>query len=359
MLINESNPHGGQVYGRKIKADFSVNINPQGAPEKVMEAARRAIELCGQYPDACCSELREAIAAEENIKKEHIICGNGGAELIFQLSAAIRPKKVLIIEPTFCEYRQSAEAQMAEVENYVLREGFDIDEEISDIAETVSRDTDMVFLCNPNNPTGKITSGESVRRLLKKCEETGALLVVDESFGEFTENYRDYSMVSMVEKSKNLLVLKSMTKAYAIPGMRIGYGLCSDDAVLAKMCRMGQCWNVSIEAQKAGTAALKNCREYIEKTLEILRRERKYLNEELRLLGIETFESAANYILIKDREDLKDLLLERDILIRSCDNFVGLGWGYFRIAIKEHDENVILIEALRSVKKGAVCTRQV
>ena len=89
MLINESNPHGGQVYGRKIKADFSVNINPQGAPEEVMEAARRAIELCGQYPDACCSELREAIAAEENVKKEHIICGNGGAELIFQLMMKI------------------------------------------------------------------------------------------------------------------------------------------------------------------------------------------------------------------------------------------------------------------------------
>ena len=167
-------------------------------------------------------------------------------------------------------------------------------------------------------------------------------------------------MVSMVEKSKNLLVLKSMTKAYAIPGIRIGYGLCSDDAVLAKMCRMGQCWNVSIEAQKAGTAALKNCREYIEKTLEILKPSlRLSTRSELRLLGIETFESAANYILIKDREDLKDLLLERDILTRSCDNFVGLGRGYFRIAIKEHDENVILIEALRSVKKGAVCTRQV
>lgn len=364
MLINENNPHGGQIYkgeARKIRADFSVNVNPQGAPREVIEAAKAAIDFSERYPDAECTELREAVALKEDVDKDHIICGNGGAEIIFQLAAALRPKKILVTEPTFCEYRQSAEAFGGEAASVVMKESFDINAETDRILSELDKDKDIeiVFLCNPNNPTGRVMKRENVKRLLEGCENSGVLLAVDESFGELTENYRDFSVVGMTKTSKSLFVIKSMTKTYAIPGIRVGYGICRDKELLEKLCRSVQCWNLSAAAQKAGTAAAGSCRGYVEKTLDIIRKERSFLAGELVSLGITVFESETNYMLIKAGTNLKEQLFKRGILIRACGNFIGLGKNYFRIAVKSHDENVMLIETLREMKKeGALCTEQ-
>lgn len=349
MLIREKNPHGGQIYGQNIKADFSVNINPQGTPEQVIKAAAESIYASEKYPDAECKMLRKLIAEKENISEENIICGNGGAELIFQMSAALRPAKALITEPTFCEYRQSIKAWGGEVKSVVLDEDFDIDKNVGIIEANISEDIDIVFLCNPNNPTGKTADIGTVKILAERCAKMGAMLFIDESFGEMSENYESFSAVDMVSETKNVFVLKSMTKTYAMPGIRLGYGLCSDTKIIDKMCSMSQCWNVSIAAQKAGEAAIKDCGDYVEKTLKIIKEEKEYLKRELRGAGITVLDSEANFMLIKTQEDFKEKMLKKGILVRSCDNFEGLGKEYFRIAVKSHEENMLLIEAVRAL----------
>ncbi len=360
MLINEKNPHGGQIYNKEIKADFSVNVNPKGTPEKVVEAAAEALRMSDRYPDAGCRDLIQAISKKDGVQANNIICGNGGAELIFQVAAALKPKKGLIIEPTFCEYRQSLEASECQIKTYQLTKetGFDVNAEIERIREQIEEDTDVVFVCNPNNPTGLSVSGENIEKLLKRCNETGTMLFIDESFGELTEGYEKFSAIKRVAENKNLFILKSLTKTYAIAGIRLGYGLCSDKELLEKMCRMSQCWNVSLVAQKAGEAAL-SCSSYVEDTLIVLRNERKYVTDELNRLGIRTFRGEANYMMIYSESDLYELLLKKGILIRSCANFRGLGKNYFRIAIKNHVSNKLLIDALDEIdKEGNLCTGQ-
>lgn len=349
MLIREKNPHGGQIYGQNIKADFSVNINPQGTPEQIIKAAAEAIYDSGKYPDAECRMLRKYISQKENISEENIICGNGGAELIFQAAAALSPAKALIAEPTFCEYRQSIEAWGGEVKSVILDEDFDINKKAYIIESNISEDIDMVFLCNPNNPTGKTADMDTINRIAKRCEKMGALLFIDESFGEMAENYKSFSAVGMVAERKNIFLLKSMTKTYAMPGIRLGYGLCSDSKIIDKMCRISQCWNISLAAQKAGEAAIKECGDYVEKTLKIIKEEKEYLKRELRKAGITVLDSEANFMLIKAEEDFKEKMLKKGILVRACDNFEGLGKEYFRIAVKNHEENKLLTEALRTL----------
>lgn len=360
MLISEKNPHGGQIYNKNIKADFSVNVNPKGTPEKVIEEAAGALHESGQYPDACCRDLVQAISKKERVKTSHVICGNGGAELIFQMTAALKPREGLIIEPTFCEYRQSLEASGCGIRTYCLsrEQGFDINAEIDRIIEQVTAGTDVVFLCNPNNPTGRSLSKRNIEKLLKRCDEKGAMLFIDESFGELSAGYGEFSAIDQIEGRDNLFILKSLTKTYAIAGIRLGYGLCSDEKLLDKMCSMSQCWNVSLVAQRAGVAAL-SCCGYVEDTLKILGNERKYLTDRLEGLGIKTFKGEANYMMIYSECNLYDLLLEKGILIRDCANFEGLGENYFRIAIKDHASNEMLAEALEKIKEeGNLCTGQ-
>ncbi len=349
MLIREKNPHGGQIYGQNIKADFSVNINPQGTPKQVIKAALESIYASQQYPDAECKMLRKYISQKENISEENIICGNGGAELIFQVAAALRPAKALIIEPTFCEYRQSVEAWGGKVKTLTLDEDFDINRQVGTIEFNISEDIDIVFLCNPNNPTGKTADINTVSRIAERCEKMGALLFIDESFGEMAENYRSFSAVGMVPERKNIFVLKSMTKTYAMPGIRLGYGLCSDKEIIDRMCSMSQCWNISLAAQKAGEAAIKDCGDYVEKTLRIIKEEKEYLKRELNEAGIRVFDSDANFMLIKAEENFKEKMLRKGILVRACDNFEGLGKEYFRIAVKNHEDNKIFTEAVRTL----------
>ncbi len=361
MLINETNPHGGQIYNKKVKLDFSVNVNPLGTPETVVEQAYKGILEAAKYPDANCSDLREAIAQRDNVSKDFVICGNGGAELIFQAVAALKPKRALIIEPTFCEYRQSLENHQCQIDTYQLSEAkyFDINIEIEEILKQVTPEVEMVFLCNPNNPTGLATSKKAVEKLIHQCHKVGALLFVDESFGELTDGYERFSIIDQVSKYDNLFVLKSMTKTYAIAGIRLGYGLCSNRGLLEKMCRNVQCWNVSMVAQMAGVAALK-CKEYTQESTALISKERNYMIDELMKLGIKVFPGKANYLMLHCEKNLYKLLLQKEILVRSCANFKGLKKNYYRIAIKKHSENQKLINAITEIyNEVGRCTKQV
>ncbi len=337
--------HGGDIYSHSNNIlDFSVNINPLGLSERVLKAGENALMLASCYPDTKCRELRAALAKVHNLNEDNIICGNGAGEIIFNIVFALKPKRVLILSPTFAEYERAARAIGAEIVYYSLREenNFTVENDILKII----RNVDMIFICNPNNPTGVCIENKLIEQILNN---TGVYVLADECFMDVVEDNQNYSVLHLVEKYNKLFVLKAFTKLYAMPGIRLGYGLCSNKQLLADIYSVRQPWSVSLIAQKMGVEALNEVN-LKKETVKYINTERAFLTDKLRELGIKYYSSEANYILLKSNNDLYSELLRHNILIRKCSNYKGLNDSYFRIAVKQHGDNVRLIKALEVIK---------
>lgn len=341
--------HGGDIYRYDVQYDFSANINPLGMPKECVAAAKKGVDLSFCYPDYAGEELCEAICKHEQVKKENIILGNGAAELIYAFSAGVRPSKALLLAPTFSEYSESLLAMGCEIDYYNLSEGnqFQLD---TGVLKKITRDIDVMFLCNPNNPTGQIGERNLLLQIANKCKECRTLLLMDECFLDFVEEKEEISLIPYLLGYDNLVVLKAFTKIYGMPGLRLGYALSSNEHLLGKMKACLQPWNTSIPAQMAGIAALE-AHQYLEHTYRIIKEERNYLLEKLKNgLAEEIYGSSANYIFFKAEIGLKEKLLQEKILIRDCSNYKNLEQGYYRIAIRTHLENKQLIAAWKKVK---------
>ena len=346
--------HGGDIYSAREKIDgriidFSANINPLGIPQAVKDAIKDNIDGCEHYPDPLNRKLREAISAFEHIEKEYILCGNGSADIIFRLIYAIRPKKALILAPTFAEYECAMKNTGTEIDYFYLKEEdqFMITE---DIVSYIKPEYDIMFLCNPNNPTGQIADPELMLRILSLCHKYGILLVVDECFIDFLHENEKYTLKNNLTGFDNLLILKAFTKTFAIPGIRLGYALCSNQDLLSRIDQSGQPWSVSVLAENAGVAAFYD-KTYLQATRSYIKRERNFLTGHFKEFSMRVYDSQANYILFRMNENipLKQMLFQQGILIRSCENYNGLDERYYRIAVKKHDENIILIEKMKEI----------
>ena len=343
----EKYSHGGEIYNKKVTLDYSTNINPLGLPSSVKSALINNMDQFVLYPDNNCSTLSTAIADYEQIKKDFIICGNGASDLIFRLCFALKPQKALLLAPTFSEYEKALHAAGSEIDYYLLdeKEKFAItDKLVDDLNESI----DILFLCNPNNPVGNMIRQDVLEKIMYKCLECNIFLVMDECFLDFVAGGKDYSLKRYVKDIDSLFVLKAFTKIYAMAGLRLGYGMCSNTQLLTNMQNMGPSWNVSIPAQIAGVEALKQS-EYIQETEVIIKKERSYLYNNLLELGLKVFEPSANYIFFKSIDELYEVMLAKGILIRQCDNYNQLSREYYRIAVRNHEDNIELINQLRNV----------
>ncbi|WP_206460292.1 pyridoxal phosphate-dependent aminotransferase [Anaerovorax sp. IOR16] len=356
--------HGGDIYSVKEKGnggallDFSANINPLGLPPAVKNAVALGLENCVHYPDPLCRELIRDLARYENVKEENIICGNGAADLIFRLVVAKMPYKAMVLAPTFAEYEKSLESVGCIVKHHYLKEEdhFRLRE---DILFALNESIEMLFLCNPNNPTGQLMDPSLLRQILVRCKENNIFLVLDECFVDFLEEPGKNTLKDFIEDYNNLFILKAFTKNFAMPGLRLGYGMCSNRELLDTLFETGQPWSVSLPAQLAGVQALKE-NAYLEEARALIFKEKVYLQKELERLGFTAFPAAANYIFFRlpktkdvyDSQDFKTLLQEKNIMVRSCGNYKGLTQDYFRIAVKLHEENKQLITALEEIRKG-------
>lgn len=338
--------HGGDIFEREIVYDFSANLNPLGMPESVKNALQKSISEWEKYPDPFCRSLVKKLSERENFPPENIVCGNGAADLIFRIVRTVNPRKAVVCTPSFSEYSKALTQSGSEISAYFLSEksGFALDEKI---LEMLDESVQMLILCTPNNPTGRTIDGELLRRICEKCEANDIVFLCDECFIGFTENAAHAEQFI----NPNVAVLKAFTKIYAMAGLRLGYALFGDAELAEKVRRNGQFWSVSAPAQTAGEAALDE-KNYLEKTLELEKKEREFLTENLRNFGFKVYPSEANFILFYTKLALDEMLLSEKILIRNCANFDGLEQGYFRIAVRSHEENSALVSAIERCLNG-------
>ena len=346
MLYHTTNPHGGDVYDGEIQLDFSANTNPYGTPRGVLDAMSAVLSRVHQYPDPYCRELVDAISEFEGVPKDWILCGSGAAELIYSYCEALRPETAMELAPTFSEYALALERVGCRVERYSLKKEnhFSLTDEFLPVLARIR--PDVLFLCNPNNPTGQVIGLPLLEKILNLCHRQGTALFVDECFLDLSDD--GVSLKARLGDHPKLFLLKAFTKSYGMAGVRLGYCLCADGQLLEKMSHTVQPWNVSTLAQAAGIAALQE-RAFLQKTRALIPVERQWLKGQLEALGFWVCPSRANYLLFQGRSDLREQLRKQGIAIRSCGNYHGLEQGWYRIAVRLHEENERLIQAMKEV----------
>ena len=335
--------HGGNIYKYKGFIDFSANINPLGMPKEIMKAAVDSAILWDRYPDPDCTELIKKIAEHERTYEENIAVGNGAADIIYRIVHALRPKKALICAPSFGEYKKALSETGCKINIHTLSEqnNFELS---GDILDKMTGDTDIVFLCSPNNPTGRIIEKELLFEISKKCFENDIYLVCDECFLDFAKNGEDYSLRRCLKRKG--IILKAFTKMFAVAGLRIGYAVCGDKETAMMVRNSGQFWSVSVPAQAAAEAALE-MDDFVKKTVLYTECERGYLISFLKGQGYKVFDGAANFIMFKADSLFSKRMESKGILVRDLSSMEGAGEGFYRIAVRTHEENMIFTEALK------------
>lgn len=344
--------HGGdwagfaEEYGT-APLDFSANVSPLGVPEGVKKAIHQAIETVDRYPDPLCRSLCRKIARHEQVPETYVLCGNGAADLIFRAVMAVSPKRALLTAPTFAEYEAALQQVGCQVERYVLGEetNFALDD---GFLAKIQPGIDLVFLCEPNNPTGQVSPKEFLWQVAKRCQDCGAKLVLDECFGDFLADPAAHTMKQELSRFPGLMILRAFTKLYAMAGVRLGYALCAGEDWMEKMRAASQPWAVSSLAQAAGEAALDET-EYVRHVRTLIATERPWMIEKLSLLGLRVIPGQANYLLFQCPVPLLRPLREKGILLRSCGNYPGLSDDWYRTAVRTHQENERLLQAIEEV----------
>lgn len=344
--------HGGDWAGYRAEfgcdaLDFSANVSPLGLPAGVAAAITNALPTADRYPDPLCRELRAALAGAEGVPADWILCGNGAADLIFRLALAVRPRRALLPAPTFAEYEAALQTVGCAVQRVFLREEneFAVTEEFID---AVTPETDIVFLCQPNNPTGQVTPPALVERLVRRCAECGAVLVVDECFLDFLPDRDAWTAKQLLRDAPQLIILKAFTKLYAMAGVRLGYALCGDATLLEKMRGAGQPWAVSSLAQAAGLAALQETA-YAGAVRALIAEQRPRMAAGLRALGLRVMDGQANYLLFRVTPDFGEKLRRRGAVVRSCANYPGLDAAWYRTAVRTAEENTRLLQIMGEI----------
>lgn len=364
--------HGGNIHAAartlgtspKHILDLSASINPLGMPQSVRTAITSQLNVAVHYPDPDCVELSQAIAARHSLNPDTILCGNGSTELIYLIARALKPRHALIPAPTFAEYERAIKASgkwgagsKKCGTNYLhlkANNGFRLDADafidamtkmVSSYSSPITHHSSLslAFLCNPNNPTGLVIPRDEVLKIAAAAKKLRCYLVVDEAFIDFCPAH---SVIDATVRNPYLIVLRSMTKFYALAGIRLGYGVFPLSA--ARSIRaLREPWTVSTVAQIAGRAAL-NDRSYRTRTESTIAREKHFLEKSLRSLGIPYLPSAANYYLLRlqSADAVEKTLAETGILIRSCANFRGLDRSYVRIAVRSRRENIRFLKEL-------------
>lgn len=351
--------HGGRVYAAARSwgidpdkvLDFSANINPLGPPQRVLLAIENALNPVSiqAYPDA--QTFIRSIADKHRLMPDEIVIGSGAASLIFAFMHALLPKRVLLLEPAFGEYSRACAAVNADLRTSLLTEESGFRPDFPSLVHAVKdRQFDLVILNSPHNPTGNTYPRAALLSLIEAAEAHGTVVLLDEAFIDYA---LQESLVSLAPTKHHLIVLRSLTKFYAMPGLRMGYAVCNA-RVAAMMRRQIGPWSVSTVALEAGRAALSED-EFGVESLRVNAVAREEFASALRGVGLTVFPSAANFLLAKlprgSGESLQHWLEAERILIRRCDSFHGLGDAFIRMAVRTPSDNRRLVSLIGGWQK--------
>ena len=329
--------------------DFSANINPLGMPASLKQAMIENLACAERYPDVEYQQLHQALAAHHGVPASWILAGNGETESIFTLVHGLKPRRAMVVAPGFAEYRRALETIDCQIETYALREedGWQLTERI---LSSLTTELDCLFLCTPNNPTGLLPERALLDAIAARCRTLGIALILDEAFIDFIAD--EPGFIADLKHNPHVWVLRSLTKFYAIPGLRLGYVLNGDERAVARLRKHQMPWSINAFAALAGERVL-NDHDYQQATLRWLAREGQRLYQALdEIDGLTVYPGRANYLFLRcERADieLQYALLQQRVLIRSCANYPGLDGRYFRVAVRSEAENQRLLAALRQV----------
>jgi threonine-phosphate decarboxylase len=349
--------HGGDVDGWARSAglaagdilDFSASINPLGPPVSARKAFVKSYGEISRYPDPYGAKLKEALAERHGMNPAEVLVGNGSTQLIYLLCAALRPRKALIVGPAFSEYANALALAGAEIRTLPLcaDDGFRFSTDR--LMAAWENDCDIVFLATPNSVTGRLIPKAEIEKIARAAFARKSLVVVDEAFIDFVEVE---SGKILVRQNPYLIVLRSLTKYFALPGLRLGY-LLAEASRTTQLAAYQEPWSVNGPALNVALACLQDA-SFTTKTKRWLERERQFLADRLNAIEeLHAFASRTNFLLVKiekagvDTPQLRSFLLGRRILVRDCASFAGLGGDYFRVAVKRRKDNLRLLAALK------------
>ena len=349
--------HGGNIYkfqreGKNDILDDSSNINPLGVPQRFIDIAKESFDKLVNYPDPYYIDLRKKIAEFNSLDLSNIIVGNGATEILFLYLKSLKPKKVLILSPCFAEYERALKSVSAEINYFELKESDNFYPNIENLKREIETNSyDLLLFCNPNNPTGQFIKLEDIKKVVEVCENKNTKIFVDEAFIEFIENWQEKT-VSLF-KNKNIFIMRAFTKFFAIPGLRLGYGIGFDKEILDNMWDEKEPWTVNTFANLAGLVMLDD-KEYIEKSEKWILEEKKFMYKELsEFQYLKAYKTECNFILLKIQNisstSLRDKMIEKNILIRDASNFKFLDYHFVRLAIKDRESNIKVLEALADI----------
>lgn len=358
--------HGGDVerVARKYGVDpseildFSANINPTPLPVETEDYLLKSLKEVDRYPDREYRRLRGALSRYSGVNQGNIMVGNGATELLYLTARALKVSRVLLPVPSFAEYERALTCVQADITYFPLKEeeGFSLN--IDRLMKELSRGYDLIILCNPNNPTGQLIQWDDMMKILEKCQRQETVLLLDETFIEFTPQPQE-RLFQEISPYPNVILIRALTKFFGIPGLRLGYCL-ANSLLLEKLWAQKEPWTVNIAASMVGAFLLENG-DFIQRSREWIKEERPFMTAKLQEIpGFRVYQSCANFILLKLLQEgwtsswLKERLEERRILIRDASSFPGLDSSFIRIAIKDRENNLKLLQVLESLRGRTV-----
>ena len=345
------------VYGIKKESiiSYAANVNPLGISSKLKETLAGHLDAITRYPDPDYADLRRVIGTYCGACPDNIICGSGATELISLVLTVRRPRKAVIIGPTYSEYEREIALGGGTSNYYPLREEEDFRLNTEEFCASLNDSLDLLVICNPNNPTGTAIGRRDMRRILDACMKNGIFVMVDETYVEFARDVNAVTAVSLTESYNNLVVLRGTSKFFASPGLRLGYAVTGNHDMLKAINHRKNLWTISSLAEIAGCIMFADD-DYIRVTRELISRERDRVIDVLsRIDTIKVYPTEANFVLYRilredvDAQQLFEYCIRRHMMVRNCASFPFLDDRYVRFCFMEPEQNDALLDTMKEI----------
>ena len=334
---------------------FGANVNPLGLSFAVKEKLAENLDIISTYPDRNYKSLKMAISDYTGVSSEHIVVGNGSTELISLLISQRKPKSALLLGPTYSEYARELALVGGSMNYYNLKEESHFRLDIQDFLKAITDDTDLVIICNPNNPTSSALTCKELEEIIYECEKRDIFVMIDETYVEFAPSMVSITAVPLAERYDNFMVIRGVSKFFAAPGLRFGYGITSNNAFLTSLLEHQNPWSLNSIGAYAGELMLSD-KAYIQRTRDLICTERDHMMHALsQLEGAKVYDAYANFILVKILKedvtsfDVFEACIQEKMMIRDCASFESLDGEFIRFCIMSPEDNKKLVEVLRKV----------